>query len=106
MEPIGDGVQKPLGRWQVVLVGGLDLFPPVGSGVGCRKTEHLGQRGFPVAAVVGKSLARPLAGDQDPPSGVAEVGAAVGLALAGAGDQAGSGFLGLDAVAEPVGAGR
>jgi len=59
-----------------------------------------------VGAVVGQGLAGPLAGDQHAASGVAEVVAAVGFAFAGAGDETGPGVLGLDAVAEPVGAAR
>jgi len=38
--------------------------------------------------MIGQGLAGPLAGDQDPATGVAEVVAVVGLALARAGDQA------------------
>jgi hypothetical protein len=41
-----------------------------------------------------------------PATGIAELFAAVCLALAGAGDQAWAGVLGLDAVPQPVGAGR
>src|SRR5262249_47751864 len=44
-EPVSDGVQQTSAGWQVVLIRGLNLFPPVGGGVGCRKTEHLGQPG-------------------------------------------------------------
>ena len=66
----------------VVLVAGLDGFPGVAGRVGCRKTERLSQPGFPVSAVVGQRLAGPLAGDQHAPPGVAEVFAAVRLALA------------------------
>ena len=56
--------------------------------------------------MVGEGLAGPLAGDQHAASGVAEVLATVGLALAAAGALVGLGVLGLYAVAEPVGAGR
>jgi len=72
----------------------------------CRKAEHLSQPGFPVAAVVGQGLARPFAGNQHPAPGVAEVIAAVRFPLAGTGDQAAPGVSGLDAVAQPVRAGR
>src|SRR5262249_48674934 len=101
-EPVGDGMQEPPGGRQVVLVPRPDLLPPVGGGVGWRKTEYLGQPSLPVAAVVGESLARPFAGDQHPAPGVAEVVAAVCLALARSGDQAGPGVLGLDAIPQPV----
>jgi hypothetical protein len=66
------------------------------------EAEGLGEPGFAVGAVVGEGFAGPFAGDQDAASGVAEVFAAVGFAFAPAGDLAGSGVLGLDAVAEPV----
>ena len=59
-----------------------------------------------VGAVVGEGLAGPFAGDQDAASGVAEVLAAVGFALAVPGAQARPRVLGLDAVAQPVRAGR
>ena len=94
MEPVGDGVQEAPGGWQVVVVAGLDGFPPVVGGVGCRKIEHLHEPGFAVAAVVGEGLAGPFAGDQDSPPGVAEVLAAMCLAFAGAGTRRGRGFLG------------
>lgn len=58
-----------------------------------------------VGAVVGEGLAAPPAGDEAA-SGVAEVGAAIGLGAAGAGSHPGSDDEGLDAVAEPVGARR
>ena len=57
MEPVRDGVQEPPGRWHVVVITGLDLLPPVASGIGGWKTEYLGQPRFPVPAVVGESLA-------------------------------------------------
>ena len=57
LEAVGDGAQQPPAGWQVVLVVGLDLFPPIRGGVGCRKTEHFGQPGLAVAAVVGQRLA-------------------------------------------------
>ena len=103
---VGDDVQESLAVGHVVRVARLDRFPGVPAEVGCRKTEHPGQPGFAVGAVIGQGLAGPLAGDQDAAPGVAEVLAAVGLALAGARSQAGPGVLGLDAVAEPVRAGR
>src|SRR5262249_19847177 len=58
-----------------------------------------------VGAVVSEGLAGPFAGGQDAASGVAEMLGAVRLALALAGDQASTGVLGGDAVAEPVRAG-
>ena len=58
-----------------------------------------------VAAVVGEGFAGPFAGDQDPAAAEAQGFAAVGLAAAPAGDEAGAGVAGLDAVAEPVRAG-
>src|SRR6266568_3787521 len=79
----------------VVGVGGFDRFPGVGARVGCRKSERAGEPGPAVGAVVGDGLAGPLAGDQDPAPGVAEVLAAVGFALATAWPQARPGVLGL-----------
>ena len=61
---------------------------------------------FAVGAMVGEGFARPFTGDQDAATGVAEVFAAVGFAFAAPGPQSWAGVLGLDAVAEPVGAGR
>lgn len=58
------------------------------SGVGCRNPEHLGQPGLAVSAMVDERLAGPLAGHQDPPTGVAEIFAPVGFALAAAPPQA------------------
>jgi len=55
-----------------------------------------------VGPVVGKGLARPFAGDQDTPTGVAKMLAAVRFALAGAGPHSLAGVLGQDAVAQPV----
>ena len=50
-------------------------FPGVPGRVGCRNTEAAaGADPLPVGAVIGQGLARPLARDQDPPSGVAEFG--------------------------------
>ena len=86
----------------MVGVGRGDAFPRVLLVVDCRKIQHGHQPGFAAGAVVGEGLAGPFAGDQDAPSGVAEVLGAVGLALAQAGDQPGAGVLWLDAVAEPV----
>ena len=83
-----------------------DRLPGVAGRVGCRNTERAQQPLFAVGAVVGQGLAGPLAGGQHPPPGVAEVIGVVGLALAPAGDQAGPGVLGLDAVPEPVRAPR
>ena len=105
LDAVGDDVQQPLAGGHVVRVAGFDRFPGVAAGVGCRKSEHAGQPGLAVGAVVGQGLAGPFAGDQDAAPGVAEVFAAVGLALAAAWPQARPGVLGLDAVAEPVRAG-
>src|SRR5580700_5605072 len=91
--------------WSRRLVTRPARLPFVPAGVGCRKLEHPGQPGLAVGAVVGQRLAGPFARDQDAAPGVAKVFAAVGLALAAARDQARSGVLGLDAVAEPVRAG-
>jgi hypothetical protein len=99
---VGDGVQQPPCVIQKVRVGRGDRFPGVAGRVGCRNTEGVQQPLFPVGPVVGQRLAGPLAGDQDPATGITEVISVVGLALAPAGDQAGPGVLGLDAVAEPV----
>ena len=106
LDAVGDDVQEPLPVGHVVRVAGLDRFPAVPARVGCRKPERRRSARFAVGAVVGQGLAGPFAGDQDAAPGVAEVLAAVGLALAGTRPQAGPGVLGLDAVAEPVRAGR
>ena len=90
----------------LVGVTGGDRFPGVPAGVGCRNTERGQQPVLAVGAVVGQRLAGPLGRGQDAAPGIAEVFAAVGLAFAGPGDQAGPGIFGLDAVAEPVGAPR
>ena len=105
-DAVGDDVQQPPGVVHVVGVGRGDGFPGVPGRVGCRNTERRQQPVLAVGAVVGQGLAGPLAGDQDPAPGVAEVIGVVGLALAPAGRQAGPGVLGLDAVAEPVRARR
>ena len=81
-DPVGDDVQQPLCGGHVVVVAGGDGFPGVAGRVGCRKAEGLGQPVLAVGAVVGEGLAGPLAGDQHAAAGVAEVFAAVGLALA------------------------
>ena len=99
-------MQQSLAGGHVVRVARRDRLPAIPAGVGCRKAEHAGEPGLAVGSVVGEGLAGPFAGDQDAAPGVAEVFAAVGLALAAARDQAGPGVLGLDAVAEPVRAGR
>jgi hypothetical protein len=65
----------------VVEVAGGDAFPGVPDGVGCRKAEGVQEPGLAVGAVVGEGLAGPFAGDQDAASGIAEVLAAVGLAV-------------------------
>ena len=104
--PVGDGVQQPPGVVHVVRVARRDGLPGVAGRVGCRNTERPQQPVLAVGPVVGQRLAGPLAGDQHPAPGVAEVIGVVGLALAPAGGQAGPGVLGLDAVAEPVRAPR
>ncbi len=106
LDAVCDDVQEPLAVGHVVRVAGLDRFPAVPGRVGCRNPERAGDPCPPVGAVVGQGLAGPLAGDQDTAPGVAEVLAAVGFALAGARAQARAGVFGLDAVAEPVRAGR
>ena len=102
--PVGDDVQQPLLGRQVVGVGRGD--PAVAGRVGQLQAEGLDQPGFAVGAVVGQGLAGPLAGDQDAPADVAAVLGPVRLPLARAGDQAGPGVLRLDAVPQPVRAGR
>jgi len=89
LDAVGDDVQEALPVGHVVRVAGLDRLPGVPGRVSCREPERAGQPGPPVGPVVGQGLAGPLAGDQDAPPGVAEVFAAVGLALAGARPQAG-----------------
>jgi hypothetical protein len=106
LDAVGDDMQEPLAGWHVVGVAGFDGFPGVAAGVSCRKSEHPGEPGLAVGAVVGQGLAGPLAGDQDPAPGVAEVLPAVGFAFAAARPQVRPWVLGLDAVAEPVGADR
>ena len=92
--------------FHVVGVAGCDGFPGVAGRVGGGLAEGGQEPVLAVGPVVGERLAGPFAGDQDPAAGVAEVFAAVGFAFARAGGQAGPGVLGLDAVAEPVGAPR
>jgi hypothetical protein len=99
-------MQKPPRVVHVIRVGGCDGFPGVPGRVGYRNTEGREEPFLAVGAVVGEGLAGPFAGGQHPPTGVAEVVRVVGFALAPAGGQAGPGVLGLDAVAEPVGAPR
>ena len=99
-------MQHPLRVVQVVRVAGRNGFPGVAGRVSCRKAERLQEPLLAVGAVVGQGLAGPLAGDEHPAPGVAKVICIVGLALAPAGGQAGPGVLGLDAVAQPVCAGR
>src|ERR1035441_9954136 len=106
LDAVGDDMEEPLAGWHVVGVAGLDGFPGVPGGVGCRKPEHPGEPGLAVGPVVGQGLAGPLAGNQDAPSGVAEVFAAVGFSFATAWPQVRAWVLGLDAVTEPVRAGR
>ena len=103
---VGDDVQEAPGVLHVVGVAGGDGFPGVAGWIGGGLAEGGQEPVLAVGAVIGQRLAGPLAGDQDAASGVPEVFAAVGFALACAGDQAGAGVLGLDAVAQPVGAPR
>jgi hypothetical protein len=56
--------------------------------------------------VFGEGLAGPVAGDQNAAAATAEVFAVVRLRAAAAGDEAGSGLVGLDAVTQPVRAER
>ena len=103
---VGDDAEDAPSGWHVVGVAGGDGFPGVPCWVGGGEAEGFGEPVLPVGAVVGKGLTGPFAGDQDPASGVAEVFAAVCLALAGARTQSGAWVPGLDAVAEPVRARR
>src|ERR1035441_563026 len=103
LDAVGDDVQEPLAGWHVVGVAGFDGFPGVPAGVGCRKSEHPGEPRLAVCPVVGEGLAGPLVGDQDAPSGVAEVFAAVGFALTAAWPQVRPRGLGLGAAADPGG---
>ncbi len=99
-------MEQPLSGGQVVGAAGPDRFPGVPGRVGCRKPERLCEPGLAVGAVVGQRLAGPLAGHQDPAPGIAQVLPPVGLALAGSWPQARPGVLRLDAVPQPVRAGR
>ena len=81
-EPVGDHVQQSPGVFHVVRVGRGDGFPGVPGRVGCRNAERPQQPFLAVGAVVGQGLAGPLAGDQHPAPGVAEVVGVVGFALA------------------------
>jgi hypothetical protein len=78
--PVGDDMQQPLDVRHVVGVPGGDGLPRVAGGVGCREAEGGQEPVAAIGAVVGEGLARPFARDEDPPSGVAEVLAAVGFA--------------------------
>ncbi len=101
-----DGVPSlGLDRSGVVRVAWGDRLPGVPAGIGGRNPERGHQPRLAVAAVIGQRLARPLARDQYPAARVAEMFAAVGLALAAAWPQAPVGILRLDAVAQPVRAG-
>ena len=104
--PVGDDVQHSLGGGHVVGVTGGDGFPGVAGRVGVGDAEGFQEPCLAVGAVVGERLAGPLARDQDAAPGVAEVLAAVSLAPAVPGPQAGARVLGLDAVAQPVRASR
>ena len=99
-------MQHPPGVVHVILVRGSNQFPGVPGRVGCRNTEGPQQPLLAVGPVVGQGLAGPLTGAQHPPPGIPEVIGVVRFALAAPGGQAGPGILGLDAVAEPVGAPR
>jgi hypothetical protein len=104
--PVGDDMKQPLGGWHVVEVAGGDGLPGVAAGVGIGDAEGFQEPLLAVGAMVGEGLAGPFAGDQHPAPGVAEVFAAVCLALAVPGAHSGTSVLGLDAVAQPVGACR
>jgi hypothetical protein len=80
--------------------------PRISAGIGCRNTKQLRQPRFAVGPVVGEGLARPLAGDEDTATRVAEVVAAVRFAFALARHQPGSRILRGNAVAQPVRARR
>ncbi len=103
---VGDDVQEAPGLFHVVGVAGADGFPGVAGRVGIGLAEGVQEPVLAVGAVVGQRLAGPLAGDQDSAPGIAQMFMAVGLAFAGAGDQAGAGVLGPDAVPQAVGAPR
>ena len=90
----------------VIRVARGDGFPGVPGRVGCRNTERTQQPVLAVGPVVGQGLAGPLARDQHPPPGIAQMIGVMGFALAPAGSLAGPGVLGLDAVPQPVRAGR
>jgi hypothetical protein len=104
--PVSDGVQQSPRVVHVVRVARGNGFPGVPGRVGCRNIERLQEPVLAVGAVVGQRLAGPLARDQHPAPGIAEVIGVMGLALAPAGDQARPGTLGLDAVPQPVRAPR
>ena len=69
-------------------------FPGVPGRISCRNTERPKEPFLAISAVVGQGLAGPLARDQDPPPGIAEVFGIVGLALAGSWVRPGRAFLG------------
>ena len=68
----------------VIRVARADELPAVAGRVGCRNTERLQEPLLAVSAVIGQRLTGPLAGDQHPPPGVAQMIGVVGLALAAA----------------------
>src|SRR5260370_40150142 len=105
-DAVGDDMQEPLPVGHVVRVTRPDRFPGEVGRVGCRNSEHAGQPGLAVAAVVGERLAGPLAGHQDPPPAVAEMLTAVGFSPTTARPQAWPGGLGVGGLARPAGAGR
>ena len=98
---VGDDVQEAAGVFHVVGVAGCDRFPGVAGRVGGGLAEGGQEPVLAVGPVIRERLTGPFAGDQDPASGVAEVLAAMGLALARPGSGR-AGVLRLDAVAEPV----
>ena len=88
-------MQQTSGVVQVIRIGRCDGFPGVPGGIGCRNTERPQQPFLTVGTVVGQRLAGPLARDQHPPPGIAEVLGVVGFALAPApGARPGRAFLG------------
>ena len=101
-EPVGHDVEQPPHVFHVVRIGRGNRFPRVAGRIGCRNTQGPQRPLLAVGAVVGQRLAGPLAGDEHPPPGVAEVIGVVGLALAPARRLAGPGALGLDAVPQSL----
>lgn len=102
-----DGVQQQHRPGWHVGIGGGGTFPPVRSVVGAvgrldaGLVEELPYEFAPFSAVIIKGFVRPFAGDQDTPSGDAQVLRPVCLALAASRGHGVAGTLGLDAVAQP-----